>query len=65
MLKILLRTRMEALLSVLTGASRTNKAQSKATLAGFAEAIKGLAAVAQTPAEAPLSLQEWHARGLA
>ena len=32
---------------------------------GFAEAIKGIAAVAQTPAEAPLSLQEWHARGLA
>ena len=35
------------------------------TLAGFAEAIKGIAAVAQTPAKAPLSLQEWHARGLA
>ena len=36
MLKILLRTRMEALLSVLTGASRTKKAQSKAKLIGFA-----------------------------
>ena len=36
MLKILLRTRMEALLSVLTGASRTKKAQSKVKLAGFA-----------------------------
>ncbi|MBR3474235.1 MAG: hypothetical protein IKH34_04120 [Oscillospiraceae bacterium] len=36
MLKILLRTRMEALLSVLTGASRTKKAQSKVKLIGFA-----------------------------
>ena len=36
MLKILLRTRMEALLSVLTGASRTKKAQSKGKLIGFA-----------------------------
>ncbi|MBR0505786.1 MAG: carbamoyl phosphate synthase large subunit, partial [Kiritimatiellae bacterium] len=35
------------------------------TLASFAEAIKGIAAVTQTPAEAPLSLQEWHAQGLA
>ena len=35
------------------------------TLAGFAEAIKGISAVAQAPAETPLSLQEWHARGLA
>jgi len=31
------------------------------TLAGFAEAIKGIAAIAQTPAESPRSLQEWHA----
>ena len=36
MLKVLLRTRMEALLSVLTGASRTKKAQSRGTLIGFA-----------------------------
>lgn len=36
MLKTLLRTRMEALLSVLTGASRTKKAQSKGKLVGFA-----------------------------
>ena len=35
------------------------------TLAGFAEAIKGIAAVAQAHASVPLSLQEWHARGLA
>ena len=34
------------------------------TLAGFAEAIKGIAAVAQTRASVPLSLQEWHARWL-
>ena len=34
------------------------------TLAGFAEAIKGIAAVAQAHASVPLSLQEWHARGL-
>ena len=31
------------------------------TLAGFAEAIKGIAAIAQTPAKSPRSLQEWHA----
>lgn len=36
MLKVLLRSRMEALLSVLTGASRTKKAQSKGKLIGFA-----------------------------
>ena len=36
MLKILLRSRMEALLSVLTGASRTKKAQSRGKLIGFA-----------------------------
>ena len=36
MLKILLRSRMEALLSVLTGAGRTKKAQSKGKLVGFA-----------------------------
>ena len=36
MLKVLLRTRMEALLSVLTGASRTKKAQSRGKLIGFA-----------------------------
>lgn len=36
MLNILLRTRMEALLSVLTGAGRTKKAQSKGALIGFA-----------------------------
>ena len=35
------------------------------TLAGFAEAIKGIVAVAHAPAEPPLSLQEWHERGLA
>ena len=34
------------------------------TLAGFAEAIKGIAAVAQAHSSVPLSLQEWHARGL-
>ena len=34
------------------------------TLAGFAEAIKGIAAVEQAHAAVPLSLQEWHARGL-
>ena len=27
--------------------------------------VLGIAAVAHAPAEAPLSLQEWHARGLA
>ena len=31
------------------------------TLAGFAEAIKGIAAVEHAHVEAPLSLQEWHA----
>ena len=36
MLKVLLRSRMEALLSVLTGAGRTKKAQSKGKLIGFA-----------------------------
>ncbi len=36
MLKVLLRSRMEALLSVLTGASRTKKAQSRGKLIGFA-----------------------------
>ena len=36
MLNILLRTRIEALLSVLTGAGRTKKAQSKGKLIGFA-----------------------------
>ena len=36
MLKTLLRSRMEALLSVLTGASRTKKAQSKGKLIAFA-----------------------------
>lgn len=36
MLKILLRSRMEALLSVLTGASRTKKAQSRGKLIAFA-----------------------------
>ena len=36
MLKTLLRSRMEALLSVLTGAGRTKKAQSKGKLIGFA-----------------------------
>ena len=36
MLRLLLRSRMEALLSVLTGASRTKKAQSKGKLIGFA-----------------------------
>ena len=30
------------------------------TLAGFAEAIKGIAAVAQAKSAAPMSLQEWH-----
>ena len=36
MLKVLLRSRMEALLNVLTGAGRTKKAQSKGKLVGFA-----------------------------
>lgn len=36
MLKTLLRTRLAALLSILTGASRTKKAQSKGRLVGFA-----------------------------
>ena len=36
MLKVLLKNRLEALLSVLTGASRTKKAQSKGKLIGFA-----------------------------
>ena len=36
MLKTLLHTRLLALLSVLTGSSRTKKAQSKGKLAGFA-----------------------------
>ncbi len=36
MLKVLLKNRLEALLSVLTGASRTKKAQSKGKLVGFA-----------------------------
>ena len=31
------------------------------TLAGFAEAVKGIAATLSEPASAPLSLQEWHA----
>ena len=35
MLKTLLRSRMDALLSVLTGSGRTKKAQSKAKLIGF------------------------------
>ena len=30
------------------------------TLAGFAEAVKGIAAVARREADVPLSLQEWH-----
>ena len=30
------------------------------TLAGFAEAIKGIAAVAQSKSAQPMSLQEWH-----
>ena len=34
------------------------------TLAGFAEAIKGIAAVEQARASVPFSLQEWHAPGL-
>ncbi len=36
MLKVLLRSRLEAMLSILTGASRTKKAQSKGKLVGFA-----------------------------
>jgi carbamoyl-phosphate synthase large subunit len=32
------------------------------TLAGFAEAVKGIAATLSEPASAPLSLQEWQAR---
>ena len=36
MLKILLRSRLEALLSILTGAGRTKKAQSRGKLIGFA-----------------------------
>ena len=31
------------------------------TLAGFAEAVKGMAAVKRSKLSAPLSLQEWHA----
>ena len=30
------------------------------TLAGFAEAVKGIAAIAQAPSEVPTALQEWH-----
>ena len=30
------------------------------TLAGFSEAVKGIAAVAQSPTVPPMSLQEWH-----
>ena len=30
------------------------------TLAGFAEAIKGIAAVTKAPPEVPTALQEWH-----
>ena len=30
------------------------------TLAGFSEAVKGIAAIAQSPTVPPISLQEWH-----
>ena len=30
------------------------------TLAGFTEAVKGIAAIAQAPSEVPTALQEWH-----
>ena len=31
------------------------------TLAGFAEAIRGISAVARSRPDAPMSLQDWHA----